>query len=926
MNQMHLPGRRFLKETDVREKRYFAVNFAGLAVLALLGVMLSSLGSYAQEPDTSESGASSMPITTRDLRAADMFLFINSTDVVELQLYIPADSRSPDSLANEKGLTDALDGAFRHRLRSISVDKADSADYPTGGWIVSALLPNSSSATTAQFVGAIALRPFVRSLYNRDIDVLSVSIAGRKGVPMTGIPTPVQLDEPRHLRRCYWSVPVDYVHEPVDSIYFQVGLDGEELDRRQILLLSVILLGVATPFVRSYCALRTRARNSDRLQYAWFSLSRFSERLPFYFSMLWLSALLYAAPVNVLRLVLGTKHLYPVVIALTCAYLLGLLVIQIASWVACFGALIKLGGIRIPAADSLAIRLASLLSSYVPFSLCIVLMAAVSDNAWRPFGVATLLAISSIVLGRTTVLKVYAFSVEPVDEGDLYDNAVRIVGAAGRTLSSLRVVYSPRYPMANAFAIGVTTIQVTEDLAKLLSRDEMNAVLAHEAAHLHHNHSYGQRVLLVVCLGIFFGILTPLFTNPYAQWAFLAPFVGIPLLLLHTAVSRKHEVIADAESARITKDPTHLATALTHIYSANRVPAEFGRWLTLTCTHPSLVDRCTRLNAMANASAPKFESEIGTYPLPAFTGNSAPIFDWTAKSYIAANRHILQALSITLIPSLVGWLAAESNIAGAPLAMVLIIGTVMAYEFYTYIYDRSGTAAFRRMRARLQARLAVQGVTTGNAVFVGFSSQASNGAITEANYSDIGFVNVDGGMLSFNGERHRFTLRANQIQALQLEVSTSAPRRQSSVQVRWLADDYDPDDNGVFTFTPVAASSVRLANTETERWLNALHGWLGEQKRIQGDAPSTGTDEDQDRTLQRSTATSMPPKTTPAPQSAKPGKLRLFLRHMAYLEFMALCFSSAFGLYQNGVMSVITLYPLVIALFGAALISSHAPP
>jgi hypothetical protein len=258
--------------------------------------------------------------------------------------------------------------------------------------------------------------------------------------------------------------------------------------------------------------------------------------------------------------------------------------------------------------------------------------------------------------------------------------------------------------------------------------------------------------------------------------------------------------------------------------------------------------------------------------------------------------------------------------------MVLIIGTVMAYEFYTYIYDRSGTAAFRRMRARLQARLAVQGVTTGNAVFVGFSSQASNGAITEANYSDIGFVNVDGGMLSFNGERHRFTLRANQIQALQLEVSTSAPRRQSSVQVRWLADDYDPDDNGVFTFTPVAASSVRLANTETERWLNALHGWLGEQKRIQGDAPSTGTDEDQDRTLQRSTATSMPPKTTAAPQSAKPGKLRLFLRHMAYLEFMALCFSSAFGLYQNGVMSVITLYPLVIALFGAALISSHAPP
>lgn len=195
-----------------------------------------------------------------------------------------------------------------------------------------------------------------------------------------------------------------------------------------------------------------------------------------------------------------------------------------------------------------------------------------------------------------------------------------------------------REPGINAFAAGLGTddavIGVTRGTVELLTRDELQGVIAHEFSHILN----GDMRLNFRLIGIVHGILVIGLIGYWilhsARWSggssrergaagawllfglavFVIGYVGVFFgKLIKSAVSRQREFLADAAAVQFTRNPEGLAGALKKIgglaagsklRNPNAEQAShlfFGQgtgrsWLSWTATHPPLVERIRRLD------------------------------------------------------------------------------------------------------------------------------------------------------------------------------------------------------------------------------------------------------------------------------------------------------------------------------------------
>ena len=200
-------------------------------------------------------------------------------------------------------------------------------------------------------------------------------------------------------------------------------------------------------------------------------------------------------------------------------------------------------------------------------------------------------------------------------------------------------IYIVPEPAPNAFATGRNpknaAVAVTEGLLKKLNRSELEGVIAHELSHI------GNRDILLQTVVVVLVGLVVIVSDMFLRMAFwgrirrserevdqlgavlmilglifvlLAPIVA---QLIHFAISRKREFLADASGALLTRSPEGLAGALekiakdsiplrsasnatAHLYIANPFKGRQKRsWLTkLFMTHPPVEERIRALKTL----------------------------------------------------------------------------------------------------------------------------------------------------------------------------------------------------------------------------------------------------------------------------------------------------------------------------------------
>lgn len=224
------------------------------------------------------------------------------------------------------------------------------------------------------------------------------------------------------------------------------------------------------------------------------------------------------------------------------------------------------------------------------------------------------------------------YGARPVTEAqapELYYIVRTLSQKAGMPMPKVYIIPSET---PNAFATGRNpkngVVAVTEGIMRLLTRDELAGVIAHELAHIRH-----RDILTGTIVATIAGAISML--AQMAHWALLFgggrrdddeggnPFASIIMIiiapiaamLVQMAISRTREYEADAGGARLSGSPMSLANALlklergsqlipmdanpatAHMFIVNPLSGE--GLTTLFSTHPPISERVRRLKEMA---------------------------------------------------------------------------------------------------------------------------------------------------------------------------------------------------------------------------------------------------------------------------------------------------------------------------------------
>jgi heat shock protein HtpX len=192
----------------------------------------------------------------------------------------------------------------------------------------------------------------------------------------------------------------------------------------------------------------------------------------------------------------------------------------------------------------------------------------------------------------------------------------------------------------NAFATGRNAknavVCCTAGILKLVSKEELEGVMAHELAHIKHRHMLVGTIAATMAGAISmvgsivkwgaifggFGRSDDGDSNPVALLA-MAIVAPIAAMIIQFAISRQNEFQADETAARLTGRPRNLATALQRLDAyAHKIPMQVNpaaaqlaiinplsalrgpglmKWFS---THPPTEERVARLQAL--------EGQVGT--------------------------------------------------------------------------------------------------------------------------------------------------------------------------------------------------------------------------------------------------------------------------------------------------------------------------
>ena len=234
------------------------------------------------------------------------------------------------------------------------------------------------------------------------------------------------------------------------------------------------------------------------------------------------------------------------------------------------------------------------------------------------------------------VLAMYgAKEVTEADSPEFYGLVRQLADRSGLPMPRVYIIPSDT---PNAFATGRNpehaAVAATAGILRILSREELMGVMAHELSHVKH-----RDILISTIAATVAGAIT--YLAHMAQWAaifgggrdrdgegggilgMLVMAIVAPLaaLLIQMAISRSREYEADKGGAEISGNPLYLAGALRKLEMANRQlpmqeatpasahmfivnPLTGGGLMSLFSTHPPMEERVRRLESMVYGTRP----------------------------------------------------------------------------------------------------------------------------------------------------------------------------------------------------------------------------------------------------------------------------------------------------------------------------------
>ncbi len=356
---------------------------------------------------------------------------------------------------------------------------------------------------------------------------------------------------------------------------------------------------------------------------------------------------------------------------------------------------------------------------------------------------------------------------EPIGAGELRDRILAIARLASVKPTSLRLLRSSRRPLATAFAASGNSICISASLVENLPKPELDAIAAHELAHLRYKHNLLMLPALLAPPFVFIALFSAIPWPPLQRYAhFLALPPGICLAV---AFSRYFERKADRLAASLIPEPAALIRALARVTALNLLPTQWSGWDAKLFSHPSVAERAAHIastfhlplgEVLPQLSPPPAAPE-DLYPLPPPEPDSVLNLH-VQRSELLRNLSVLASfalppLALTWLHSSLSPLFLWTSAAAASLALNYLVETLRQ------VFD------FRSLESSFRLRYHLSG-----GIFTAFAPSVDPRYFNGFAFWDVGVTSTEGGLLSFQGERLSFTISST---ACSAAASPAVPRK-----------------------------------------------------------------------------------------------------------------------------------------------------
>jgi len=246
--------------------------------------------------------------------------------------------------------------------------------------------------------------------------------------------------------------------------------------------------------------------------------------------------------------------------------------------------------------------------------------------------IAVIMNVGSYLFSHKIVLAMYRAKEAPKSQyKDLHESVEEAAKAANIPKPKVYIVPSEN---PNAFATGPnyknSVVAVTQGIMKLLSKEELKGVIAHEVAHIKNRDMLISTIAATIATVITYVAHMAQFAALFGGMGrddnekggniigllFLAILAPIAAMLIQLAISRSREYIADETGAKLIRNPSSLANALLKLDSHGKnTPMKLGdtstnhMWIVnpfrggqsfvnLFMTHPPISERVKKLKEL----------------------------------------------------------------------------------------------------------------------------------------------------------------------------------------------------------------------------------------------------------------------------------------------------------------------------------------
>lgn len=484
-------------------------------------------------------------------------------------------------------------------------------------------------------------------------------------------------------------------------------------------------------------------------------------------------------------------------------------------------------------------------------------VAAIESIAKNPNAAASffLLALFSWIVLRSVQMRVSNSYPHALTTGELRDRVFALANKARVKVTQIFVLPTGKGQIANAYATGNRVVMFTDYLLQHLSKREVEAVAAHEIAHLELGHVkkralalYAALVfpgLLGMCLEIFFnptrisnvpaGVAAHLYSAAtwFWHWSQRDFVLILTALMLFYLLSRRFEFAADERAVALNGDAEAQISGLLKLSRLNLMPIQWGKATGTWLTHPSMVRRAQRIAAAAAMPAERLQAILEWHQVEVKSGAGNAALPLSEDHYSvpeatnpenllsAATRHKGHQLRLwTLLvmhvipPATIAAFVQFQRLEGDAALLCYVSGAIATPILCILVAAQLALWRRQAQRARLAQRFQREGLgVTESSIAVGFSPGALVRFYGTNYYNwDIGFLVLSGDRITYVGEQVRFSLTRQEIDSVCVGQGGPSWWRFPRVYIRWKRADGTPS---VFSIASLEPSSVWKLGRQT---------------------------------------------------------------------------------------------------------------